>query len=147
MSTTQVIPENRTVRIETAIHVIECAACSIDFGIGVDFERRRRDDHGTFYCPNGHENYYPQDNEAEKLRKELARVQQQRDYARRDRDEQRERRLTAERQRAAAKGQVTKIKNRVSKGVCPCCNRSFANLADHMAGQHPDWTGDSGGSS
>lgn len=142
MSSTHVIPQSRTVRIEQAIHVIECAACSIDFGIGDDFMARRREDHGTFYCPNGHVNYYPQDNEAERLRKELDREKQRSEnnaaYATRER----ERRLAAERQRAAARGQVTKIKNRVAKGVCPCCNRTFANVARHMASQHPDFAGD-----
>jgi hypothetical protein len=32
---------------------------------------------------------------------------------------------------------VTKIKNRVGHGVCPCCTRSFQNLARHMASEHP----------
>lgn len=28
----------------------------------------------------------------------------------------------------------------VGAGVCPCCNRTFKNLARHMAGQHPGFT-------
>lgn len=39
---------------------------------------------------------------------------------------------------AATKGQLTKARKRVAKGVCPCCNRSFVNVARHMASQHPD---------
>jgi hypothetical protein len=35
---------------------------------------------------------------------------------------------------------VTKLKQRVANGVCPCCHRSFVNLHRHMAGQHPDYT-------
>jgi hypothetical protein len=34
---------------------------------------------------------------------------------------------------------MTRIKKRVAAGVCPCCNRSFKDLARHMAGQHPDY--------
>ena len=49
----------------------------------------------------------------------------------------------ARRSRAALKGQVTKIKRRVSKGICPCCRRNFANLKRHMEGQHPDWSEES----
>ncbi|WP_159103999.1 hypothetical protein [Rhodopseudomonas sp. B29] len=52
----------------------------------------------------------------------------------------RDQREAAERRAAAARGQVTKIKNRVGHGVCPCCNRTFANLARHMAGEHPGYT-------
>ena len=46
----------------------------------------------------------------------------------------------ANRSRAALKGQVTKIKRRVGKGICPCCRRNFANLRDHMEDEHPDWS-------
>ncbi|MBV6448554.1 hypothetical protein [Nitrosomonas sp.] len=38
----------------------------------------------------------------------------------------------AERSARAYKGQATKIKRRVGRGVCPCCNRHFENLERHM---------------
>lgn len=38
-----------------------------------------------------------------------------------------------------ARGQLTKLKRRVSNGVCPCCNRSFADLHRHMTEKHPDY--------
>jgi hypothetical protein len=139
MSSTHVIPVSRQVFIEHTIHIIECATCSVDFGIGADFMRRRREDHQGFFCPNGHSNVYRGDNEAEKLRKQLAREEAARRRAEVRANGEEARRRQADRQRAAAKGQVTRIKNRVSKGVCPCCNRSFENLARHMAGQHPDY--------
>jgi len=139
MSTTHIIPQDRAVAVESVIHIIECAGCSIDFGIGDDFMKRRREDHQVFYCPNGHPNVYRGDNEAEKLRKQVEQLERQKKWAREDAKYQRERRIKAERQRAAAKGQVTKIRNRVAAGVCPCCNRTFQNLARHMEGQHPDW--------
>jgi hypothetical protein len=39
----------------------------------------------------------------------------------------------------AEKRAHTRTRTRVSKGVCPCCRRSFVNLARHMKGQHPDY--------
>jgi hypothetical protein len=142
--TARTIPANRTIYVESKIHIIECATCNIDFGIGDDFMRRRREDHGTFYCPNGHQNIYNGDNEAERLRKEVerhkTREQEAFDYATRER----QRRLVVERQKAAAKGQLTKLKKRVAAGVCPCCNRTFANLGRHMTGQHPEYVLDAG---
>lgn len=33
----------------------------------------------------------------------------------------------------------TRIKNRVKNGVCPCCNRTFENLARHMQAKHSDF--------
>jgi hypothetical protein len=29
----------------------------------------------------------------------------------------------------------------VKHGVCPCCKRTFENLARHMKGQHPTFAG------
>ena len=52
----------------------------------------------------------------------------------------------AERAKAEAlkqlKGTKTKlhnVKDRISKGVCPCCTRSFQNLARHMKTKHPEY--------
>ena len=40
----------------------------------------------------------------------------------------------------AQRANVTKLKKRISAGVCPCCTRTFSNLSRHMATQHPDYT-------
>lgn len=37
------------------------------------------------------------------------------------------------------KGVVTRTRNRIANGVCPCCDRSFTNLQRHMASKHPDY--------
>jgi hypothetical protein len=66
------------------------------------------------------------------LEKQLAAERAQHDQTRADRDANR-------RQLSASRGQVTKIKNRVGNGVCPCCDRSFTNLRRHMSTQHPAW--------
>jgi hypothetical protein len=56
---THPILNNCTVYREQTIHIIECAQCAIDFGIGDNFMRRRREDHGTFYRPNIPEPFNP----------------------------------------------------------------------------------------
>ena len=38
------------------------------------------------------------------------------------------------------KGHATRISKRVKNGVCICCNRTFADLARHMATKHPTFT-------
>lgn len=143
MGTTHVIPVSRTVYTETQIHIIECAACSIDFGIGADFVARRRKDHKSFYCPNGHSLSYSGPSAEEKRlasterELEAARSLAQRESRRRERAEAEAR--TADYKARAAKGQLTKTRKRIAAGVCPCCNRTFQNLARHIAGQHPDF--------
>lgn len=144
-ATTRVIPSNRAAFLEKSIVVIECASCAVDFGIGADFQRRRLNDHEDFYCPNGHPNVYAGPSAAEKERRRLereldaARSLAARESRRRADAEQDARRKDYEAR--AAKGQLTKTKKRVAAGVCPCCNRSFQNLAKHMAGQHPSYAG------
>ena len=50
------------------------------------------------------------------------------------------RRLEFERNsKAAIKGHLTRTKKRIAAGVCPCCKRTFQDLARHMNGQHPDY--------
>lgn len=143
MSTTHVIPVNRTVFTERTVHIIECAHCAIDFGIGGDFMRRRREDHVGFYCPNGHSNYYSGPTAEEKA---LKKAEQERDAARSLAERESRRRFAAEAEAKrqdykarAAKGQLTKERKRIASGVCPCCNRSFSQVRRHIATQHPDY--------
>jgi DNA-binding XRE family transcriptional regulator len=45
----------------------------------------------------------------------------------------------AEAKAASVVKSYKKIRDRVKNGVCPCCNRTFENLARHMSTQHPDF--------
>ncbi|WP_032375983.1 hypothetical protein [Rhodococcoides fascians] len=113
--------------------VIEvCCACGINFAMGETYQRRRMEDHRSFYCPSGHAQSYRGKSEAEKLRERNERLAQQ--LASREED------LRAERVRhSSTKGQLTKSKKRAAAGVCPCCNRTFQNVSRHVAGQHPEF--------
>lgn len=114
--------------------VIYCGheGCGVPFALHDEFIRQRREDHKTWYCPNGHPRYYPRENETEKAKAAVRRLERQ--LANRDEDLR-----AAKVAHAVTKGKLTKTRNRIAKGVCPCCNRSFANLGKHMAGQHPDF--------
>ena len=50
-----------------------------------------------------------------------------------------QKRRAAELSRAAIKGHLTRTKKRIAAGVCPCCKRTFQDLARHMSGQHPTY--------
>jgi DNA repair exonuclease SbcCD ATPase subunit len=103
-------------------------------------EKRQRD-HATFYCPAGHPQCFAGESDVEQLQRQLAAAKQHAKELGEWADEQRTERKRAERQLAATKAAHTRTKNRIAHGVCPCCNRTFQNLARHMAGQHPDYTG------
>lgn len=113
--------------------------CGITFAAPQQWVTKRRNDHETWYCPNGHTMWFPGKSEAEKLRDQLARQVARTDQERAEADRQRRLREHAELSARAMKGQVTKIKNRVGNGVCPCCNRTFADLQRHMETKHPSY--------
>lgn len=127
----------QTLTTITTFYVDACCNCGMQFAMPTEFNNIRRNDHKTFYCPSGHPQSYQGESEAEKFRRERDRLAQR--IAERDDDlkRQRERAEAAERRSAAARGQITKIKNRVGHGICPCCNRTFENLHRHMTTQHP----------
>tara|TARA_A100001201_G_scaffold143757_1_gene147268 strand:- start:18635 stop:19021 length:387 start_codon:yes stop_codon:yes gene_type:complete len=94
---------------------------------------RRREDKAAMWCPYcGVKNYFTGDTEKEKLRKQIDAERRGRQFA-----EERAKRL--DHQRRGEKAAKTRIKNRIANGVCPCCNRTFQNLARHMSSQHPDY--------
>lgn len=113
------------------IKAIWCSSCGIAYGLPDGYAKVRREDGKSWRCPNGCSQVYRK-TDADDLREQL-------DAARSLATRESERRRLAESQRAAARGQVTQLRRRIGNGVCPCCNRSFSDLAQHIAGQHPDF--------
>lgn len=93
------------------------------------------------YCPLGHAGVAKvhEQREADRLR-EIVREQRQ------SLGSTRELLRHEERSHAATKGHLTRTKRRVAAGVCPCCKRSFKDLARHMEGQHPGYAKGGSGS-
>lgn len=143
MSTMQRIAPFRA-GVKVDLLVLGCASCGMTFAVTEDFERRRRDDHKTFYCPAGHYNSWSGPSEEEQLRKQLKAEQNVSAYARQRAQEEREARQHAEKVAQGYKGQMVRTKNRIAAGVCPCCSRSFQNVARHMKGQHPEYAAKAG---
>jgi hypothetical protein len=130
--------------IETEVAAISCGECGIAFSVPAWWRTERLRDHRTWYCPNGHPRAYNgETNEERRIREleaEKQKLQRWHADARQDATIEREARKSVERRLSATKGVLTRTKNRVARGVCPCCNRSFSALARHMATQHPEYT-------
>lgn len=147
MTTTRTKAEQVAYGTEMSVQIVAvwCPSCGVPYGLAKSYRDRRRDDHQGWKCPNGCAVHFPAgtsdlEKKAAKLEAELeaARSLAQREANRRVQAEHQV--VVSDRRRAAAKGQLTKTKNRIANGVCPCCNRTFVNLGKHMAGQHPDYT-------
>jgi uncharacterized Zn finger protein (UPF0148 family) len=131
---------SRTITLETTLELHNCPVCGVAYAGPAQLFESRRADHGSFYCPNGHSLSYPQQSDAEKAQAEAEKYKklwkQEQKYAADVLNE----RNAAQRSLRATKGVLTRTKNRIANGVCPCCNRSFAQLERHMQTKHPEYT-------
>lgn len=108
--------------------------CGIHLAVPDDlYSYAQRKGH-AIYCPLGHTFIFTDTTvkrleEAEKrLAEERRRTQATRELLRAE-----------ERSHSATRGHLTRTKKRVGNGICPCCNRSFEDLARHMASKHPTY--------
>lgn len=92
----------------------------------------------SFYCSYGHGQVFAKgESDFDKLRRERDRLKQ--DAARLE-EEASLARVRAEKAEAATK----RLKKRTSAGTCPCCQRTFSNMAEHMKHQHPQFVQEGG---
>lgn len=135
--------EQFTLTAQTTLVIQSCYTCQILFAMPDELNQRaleNRGPHGVeFYCPKGHRQHYVGETDLDRERRRAERMRQQwESTAARLVHEQDQRRAT-ERSNRALRAVNTRTRKRIAKGVCPCCNRTFANLADHMAHQHPGY--------
>lgn len=117
--------ETITLRTET------CCNCGVVFAMPSDLYKALQQNAGKrFFCPNGHGMSYTESTES-KLRKQMEREKAENERQQRSLQEK----IIIE-QREKEKFQ--KQLKRVEKGVCPCCNRTFTNLAKHFKTKHPE---------
>lgn len=111
---------------------LTCGHCAGVFALNASFLNHARNNRGGYNCPYCQTPWSWFESEADRLRKQI---------------EQKQRELSAVKcellhaqnvacdERKARQGAEKKLR-RVNAGVCPCCNRTFQNLARHMATKH-----------
>lgn len=123
---------------------IHCWKCKTEYHLPPELDKAARaSEKILFWCPYGHSAYFPTGQTDEDRLRRRAEIAEQR-VAQKDDDitRLRESEQSAWRKVSAHKGQVTKLKKRASVGVCPCCNRTFKQLAAHMKNKHPQFARD-----
>lgn len=119
----------------------ECPSCGIVYGIPQDFNDKRFNDGGNWFCPNGHSLVFKQTESQKQARKAEA-AERRATNAENAARYQRERAGAEQRRASAYKGQATRIRNRIAAGVCPVpgCRRSgFTQIMRHIEAKHPSW--------
>jgi hypothetical protein len=112
-------------KVEQKFVTCECYQCGVLFAMTEEHQRYFLDQRAkaNFYCPNGHSQCYTGLSDKEKLDQEKARHQET--LARLN----------------VAEAERERLKQRIKRGVCPCCKRSFKALARHIETKHPDYAG------
>lgn len=114
----------------------DCGNCGGVFAVNTTYRQRCYDTgKGTFACPycktdwgwTGRGRLQVVEGE---LRAERERLQ---------------RALARENEERLAREKAERKLKRVSNGVCPCCTRSFQNLAAHIKNKHPELVSQQGG--
>jgi uncharacterized Zn finger protein (UPF0148 family) len=121
--------------------VVTSCWCGIKVAIPNSLYRAAQADHDQhIFCPLGHKYVYGE-NEADRQRARAEEAERQAKFARQDRDWYQDRMVAERRSKAAMKGHLTRMRNRIANGVCPVsgCRRHFDNVQAHIRGQHPDW--------
>jgi 23S rRNA C2498 (ribose-2'-O)-methylase RlmM len=108
------------------LDTLTCSNCNVLFALDSEFIATAKRDRKTFYCPNGHSQWFPGKTEKE-LRKEADR---------RAANAEEEARILAV-QRDEARKELRRLKQRAEAGACPYCNRSFVQLTRHIHTKHP----------
>jgi hypothetical protein len=118
--------------VTETIHTLQCANCTMTFGVPKRFEEDRRKDHKGFFCPAGHNNFFSGESDEEKLRRE-------RDIARQQVARAEEEAARARRKAINAERETKRLKKRAAAGTCPCCQRTVIQMARHMKTKHPEF--------
>lgn len=110
--------------------VVTAGCCNVPFAMNAEHYQQRQRDRKSWWCPNcgACRVFTGEAPEQRKLREAEQRANREAAKAAR-----------AENRAKAVNRQYKRIRDRVKNGVCPCCNRTFGNLANHMRTQHKDF--------
>lgn len=133
-----------TIVRQVELTVLNCGECGGTYAINERYRRQKYEKRGHWHCPycRCSWGYSAGNSKIDDLESELAQAKRQADYHQQRARENADDAAAARRRLHATKGVVTKQRKkleRVKAGVCPCCNRTFQNLQQHMANKHPEF--------
>lgn len=122
----------------TAMEFHHCITCGVLYSCPVAVMEQQRKHGGYHFCSNGHSQGW------EKSGSAFARLERERDSLKQQMARVEEEKADAERKLAQAQATTKRIKKRASAGNCPCCKRTFKNMAEHMKHMHPEFVSEGG---
>jgi hypothetical protein len=121
---------------------IACATCGMQFTVPTAWRDEKQRNGAGFVCPNGHSLTYGE-SALDRMRVDLDRTRKMLLETNARNSQLTERARLAEVAAQAAAESAAKVERarvrllkRAAAGLCPCCNRTFTNLARHMQTKH-----------
>ena len=124
----------------TELTTIHCGCCGGTYAINERYRQQKSDTGGYWHCPYCEKSWGYGKSQIEQLKEQVAEKDRVIAAERARHDQTLAAKKEIEESLIAQRGVTTRIKNRVAKGVCPCCKRHFTNLHRHMESQHPEFS-------
>ena len=125
---------NTALQLPVTLTSVDCGVCG---GVYAILERHRawcRQNGKAWHCPYCQTGWgFAGNGEVDRLRKELEQERERKAAALSRANE-------AEKNLASAVRKHSRLQSRVAAGTCPCCQRTFKQLAAHMMRKHPDYS-------
>jgi len=116
------------INVQVVLTEINCGECGGTYAINERYRLQKYQKGESWTCPYCKTGWgYSAEGENARLKRELEAERNRKLEA-----------LTRANQASAERGKLARKLRRVDRGVCPSCNRTFQNLARHMACKHGD---------
>ena len=133
--------EDDPVIVSITLVEINCGCCGGTYAINKRYKEKCAEDGSSWTCPYCKVGWgYSGKGRAQQLEKQLEAERKARQEAESRAAVERSQRQAAETNAKRAQTRLKNVKHRVAAGTCPCCNRTFKQLAAHMANKHPEYT-------
>lgn len=131
------LPALTQVQATAELTTIHCGKCGGIYAIAARYRQEKYNRGGYWHCPYCQCSWGYVSSEIDRMKDQLAAKERELESERKRKEWAQQEAKIAERRRRALKAVVTKTKNRIAHGVCPCCRRNFDNLRRHMQTKHP----------
>lgn len=128
--------------ITETFNVVSCYTCAARFAVtSVLYRRAVTDAQGSLYCPAcGSQTCWRESDDQKRIKELQKKLEWEAAEVARQKTARENAELNLKETNMsliATRGVVTRMKCRTNAGVCQCCNRTFKQLARHMATKHP----------
>jgi FtsZ-binding cell division protein ZapB len=129
---------NNTLTKVIQMRITDCCVCGITFAMPDSFYRQQQElgKQANFYCPNGHQMHFSRSI----LQQEVDRLKSENDSLSKSRTSLHDQLTEKVHEIDRLNKSIKRRNRRLKAGVCPCCNRTFKELAAHMKTEHPDYS-------